>query len=69
MSENRIYLTVADNKREPKKGSYIAVISRGQPQEGDENVDVLDVEFVGSMEEATDWFKQMLVERPWEARQ
>jgi hypothetical protein len=69
MSEDKIYLTVAKSKREPQKDGYVAVITRGQMQEGDSDVIVLDVEVVSSMKEAKRWFHAMMIERPWEPRQ
>jgi hypothetical protein len=69
VSEDKIYLTVAKNKRKPQKDGYVAVITRGQMQEGDNDVIVLDVEVVSGMKEAKKWFEQMMVERPWEQRQ
>jgi len=60
-----MYLTV-DHDRE--KGGMIAVISLGQPQLGDTHVTVLSVERVKNMKQAKAWYRQMKLERPWEAR-
>ena len=68
MTEDRVYLTVAREKREPQRDGYVAVITRGNYQLGDKDVTVLDVEIVQNMKDAKKWFKQMLVEQPWEPR-
>jgi hypothetical protein len=68
MAQDKMYLTVAREKREPQKDGYIAVITRGQPQLGDEEVTVLTVEVVKNVKEAKAWYKLMRVERPWELR-
>lgn len=65
MSESRIYLTYNPN---PKGKGLLAVISQGQPQLGDKNVVVLDVEIVPNRKAAKAWYNKMLVQRPWEAR-
>lgn len=67
MSE-RLYLTVAREKRQPQNDGYIAVISDGHVQVGDEECTVLTVEVVPNMKAARAWFKRMKVERPWEER-
>ena len=66
MSE-RLYLTVAREKRQPQNDGYIAVISDGHVQLG-EDCTVLTVEVVPNMKAARAWFKRMKVERPWEGR-
>jgi hypothetical protein len=68
MSESSIYLTVEREKRQPENDGYIAVISQGQPQLGDRDITVLDVEVVKNMKEAKAWFKRMKVEQPWVQR-
>lgn len=68
MAEHQIYLTVDRQKRQPQNDGYVAVISQGSPQFGDGETIVLDVEVVKNMKEARRWYKRMLVERPWEAR-
>ena len=65
MAEDRIYLTVAPD---PKGRGLLAIISQGQPQEGDVNVVVLTLEVVKDEEAANAWYQKMVVERPWEAR-
>lgn len=65
MAEDKIYLTVAREKRKPQNDGYIATISQGQPQLGDENVTVLSVEVVKNMKAAKAWFKRMKIEQPW----
>jgi hypothetical protein len=62
--ENQLYLTT--DKMPDGRPGLLAVISKGSPQLGDLNVEVLDLEIVASQEEADSWFKQMIVERPWE---
>jgi hypothetical protein len=69
MAENKMYLTVDREKRKPQNDGYVAVISMGSPQLGDENVVILDVEIVKNMKEAKAWYKRMIVEKPWETRQ
>ena len=64
MAESKTYLTVGDDP----KGRLLAVISEGQPQLGDANVTVLSVKPVKNMKEAKAWYRQMKMERPWEAR-
>jgi hypothetical protein len=68
MSQSKIYLTVGREKRRPQNDGYIAVISYGQPQCGDYECTVLDVELVKNMKEAKAWFRKMKIERPWETR-
>lgn len=68
MAEDKIYLTVATEKRQPQDDGYIAVISQGSPQKGDGMTVILDVELVANLDEAEQWFEKMLVERPWETR-
>jgi hypothetical protein len=68
MAEDKIYLTVSRDKRQPQNDGYIAVISQGQPQLGDNTCTVLDVELVKNMKEANAWFKRMKIDRPWETR-
>lgn len=65
MAQDTMYLTV---DREKKDGGYIAVISLGSPQHGDEKVTVLTVDRVKNMKAAKAWFKRMKAERPWEPR-
>lgn len=67
-----LYLTVGREKEWNQTHTlygFIAVISEGQPQLGDEHCTILDVEIVQSMKEAKAWFKRMKIERPWEPRQ
>lgn len=71
MSEDRLYLTVGRKKEWNQTHTlygYIAVISLGQPQLGDERTIICDVEVVDNMKQAKQWFKRMKVERPWEPR-
>lgn len=68
MAQDRIYLTVDREKRKPQNDGYIAVISQGQPQFGDEEVTILTVEVVKNMKEAKAWYKRMKLERPWVRR-
>lgn len=65
MAESKIYLTTAPN---PKGPGLLAVISRGQPQLGDLDVTVLDMEVCGTEDEARNWYQRMLIEKPWEQR-
>lgn len=65
MSENKIYLTYGPN---PKGKGLIAVISQGHPQLGDKEIIVLDIEIVPNRKAAKAWYRKMLVECPWEAR-
>ncbi len=67
--ESKIYLTVDRKKRQPQNDGYIATISYGQPQLGDKNITVLDVEVVKNMKAAKIWYRRMLIEKPWETRQ
>ena len=68
MSENKLYLTVDKQKRQPQNDGYVAVISEGSPQMGDKNITVLTVEVVKNMKEAKAWFKRMQIEQPWMER-
>jgi hypothetical protein len=68
MAEDRLYLTVAPDKRQPQNDGYIAVISRGHPKAGDRTYAVLTVKVVKNEQEAKAWFKRMKIERPWEER-
>jgi len=65
MAEDKIYLTVGKN---PKGGGLLAIISQGQPQEGAATCTVLDLEIVPNMKAAKRWYKQAMIERPWEPR-
>jgi hypothetical protein len=65
MAEDRFYLTVGDD---PHGRGLLAIISFGSPQYGDENVTVLTLEVVKNMKAAKRWYKRMLIEQPWEAR-
>jgi hypothetical protein len=65
---SRYYLTVGREKH-AESGKYLAVLSFGQPQTGDENITVLSIELVRNYKEAKQWAKRMEVERPWETRQ
>lgn len=49
--------------------AYLAVISDGSPQRGDENVEVLDVELCSSVAGAKEWFERAKIMKPWETRQ
>lgn len=68
MAEDHIYLTVDRQKRQPQNDGYIAVISQGSPQRGDEHCTVLTVEVVKNMKAAKAWYRRMKIERPWEPR-
>lgn len=69
MAEDKIYLIVDREKRQPENDGYVAVISMGNPQLGDKNIIVLDVEIVKNMKEAKIWYRKMKIKRPWETRQ
>lgn len=72
MAEDHYYLTVSREKKWNKDHTlygYIAIISLGQPQFGDEQCTVCDVEIVDNMRSARQWYKRMMVEKPWEPRQ
>lgn len=69
MSADQLYLTVAQEKRQPQNDGYIAVITQGNYQAGDDPVIVLTLEIVQNMKDAKAWFRRMQVERPWETRQ
>lgn len=66
MAENKFYLTTGPD---PKGRGLMAIVTLGQPQRGDKNVQVLDVELVKDQQEAEEWFARVLKERPWETRQ
>jgi len=68
MAEDRFYLTVDRERRQPQNDGYLAVISQGSPQHGDEECTVLDVCVVKSMKHAKAWYRRALIERPWETR-
>lgn len=65
MVEHRVYLTYGPN---PKGKGLLAVISQGQPQFGDIQTIILNVEIVPNRKAAKVWYRKMLVERPWEVR-
>lgn len=64
----RLVLTVGTERRQPENDGYIAIISMGSPQLGDEDIEVLDVAIVPSMKAAKRWYKQMKLEQPWVSR-
>ncbi len=49
--------------------TYMAVITDGEVQKGDENVTVLDVKLCDTVKEAKEWGREVLIEKPWETRQ
>lgn len=61
----KLCLTVSPEKRKPQNDGYIALITAGHPQFGDEEVTILSVSVVKNMEEAKQWFDKMKVEQPW----
>lgn len=65
----RLYLTVARERRQPQNDGYVAVISDGHIQRGDEKCLVLSVKVVPNVKAAQAWFRRMKEERPWETRQ
>lgn len=69
MNEDRIFLTVAREKRQPQNDGYIAVISQGSPQLGSEQTTILTLQVVRNRKAAMAWYRRMIVERPWETRQ
>lgn len=66
MAEDTMYLTIA---RDPNSSGWIAAITMGQPQLGDNNVTLLTIEVLKSRTEAREWFERMKIEKPWETRQ
>ncbi len=68
MSPDRYYLTVGRQKR-PEGDGYVAVISIGSPQAGDEKVTVLSVDVVPNMKAAKRWYREQMTSKPWESRQ
>lgn len=60
-----LYLTTG---RDPA-GRMLAMCSDGSPQLGHSVVSILAIEVVSDIDEATDWFKRMKRDRPWETRQ
>ncbi len=66
MAEYQFYLSIGPHPR--IAGKFVAVISRGQPQVGDDSAYVLDVEVCSSVEEAQTWGLRILAEQPWEPR-
>jgi hypothetical protein len=67
MIEGRIYLTLSPEKR--RDGGYLAVLSEGQPQFGNEEITILSAEVVKNKKAAKIWGRKMLAERPWETKQ
>lgn len=65
MAEDVIYLTVG---LDPRGRGLVAIVTMGQPQLGDENVNVLSLEIVKTEAEAKAWFEQVKIDRPWETR-
>jgi len=65
VAEQQFYLTTDQN---PNGKGLLAVITLGHPQRGDENVVVCSVEVVKNHKAAKQWYRRMLVERPWEER-
>ena len=51
------------------RGVYMAVITDGSVQDGDENVSVLDVELCATKDEAEEWGRKTMLEKPWDTRQ
>lgn len=51
------------------RGVYMAVVTDGSVQDGDENVSVLDVELCKTREDAEEWGRKTMLEKPWETRQ
>lgn len=69
MAADTLYLTVDRERRQPQNDGYIAVITLGNYQAGDDPITVLSVEVVKNMKTAKQWFRRMKIERPWETRQ
>lgn len=65
MPQDEMYLTI---DRDKEAGGYIAVITRGHPQRGDEECTVLSVERVKDRKEAEAWYMRMKIEQPWNER-
>lgn len=61
MTENEIYFTYG----RLDDGRYCGVVSRGSPQRGDGNVEVLTVEALASEYEIKEWGERVLKEHPW----
>ena len=68
MTADRYYLTVDRQKRHEGDG-YVAVISIGSPQVGDEKVTILTATVVPNMKTAKRWYREQLASKPWETRQ
>jgi hypothetical protein len=68
MAQDKMYLTVDKQKRQPENDGYIAVISLGQPQLGDQEVTILGIKVVKDRKEAEAWFERAKIEQPWELR-
>lgn len=66
MSDHTLYLTT---KWFQERGEFVAVLSFGQPQLGDENPVIVDVNAFKTKRECRAWFRRMKKERPWETRQ
>ena len=64
MAEHKVYFTHG----QLEDGRYLGVISRGSPQRGDKNVEVLDVEALGTEREIIEWGLRTMEESPWEPR-
>jgi len=67
MADSKLVLTTGPHPRKP--GKLIAVLSRGSPQRGDDDVMVLSVEVVDDMQAAFVWANKAIQSEPWETRQ
>lgn len=69
MASNQIYLTTGPCPRQPDK--LLAVVSKGSPQRGDKDVEILTLEtFAKGTEYAKikAWYDRVVVEQPWQKR-
>lgn len=60
-----LYLTVG----RCDDGRMLAICSDGTQQRGHTPVTILTIQVVATVAEARDWFKRVILERPWETRQ
>jgi hypothetical protein len=57
------YLTCGPN---PKGRGILAIISKGSPQRGDQDVVICDLEICKNMKAAKKWYARQMKTRPWE---
>lgn len=65
MAEDKFYVTVS---RHPRGDAYIALISLGHPNHGDENVTVCDIQNCETAAKGKAWGDAQLADPEWHKR-